>query len=192
MKILLIDSGDSFTHVLSDIIGDDKQLQVTLIDAAKTPPQPITAYDKFIICADLAAPAKKPLLAALVAACINYNKPLLGINRGFMAICQHFGAALLPFENAVHGQQKELKIDNNSPIYAQLPALIKVGLYHAKYIKMPLQPPAASCLKVSSSLNGKIMSLEHRQYKIYALQFNPESFLTPLGGDILSNFLYNT
>ena len=34
------------------------------------------------------------------------------------------------------------------------------------------------------------MALQHRAYNVYGIQFHPESVLTPLGKDIVRNWLY--
>ena len=36
-----------------------------------------------------------------------------------------------------------------------------------------------------------IMALQHRKYDVHAVQFHPESVLTPYGKNILENFLKN-
>jgi len=36
---------------------------------------------------------------------------------------------------------------------------------------------------------GHIMSIEHTLDKVYAVQYHPESFMTPMGKKILGNFL---
>jgi anthranilate synthase component 2 len=37
--------------------------------------------------------------------------------------------------------------------------------------------------------DGEVMAVEQREYKIYGLQFHPESILTPQGRIMLRNFL---
>ena len=36
---------------------------------------------------------------------------------------------------------------------------------------------------------GMIMSLKHKEYDVHAVQYHPESILTPKGRQILENFL---
>ena len=39
--------------------------------------------------------------------------------------------------------------------------------------------------------SGMIMSLKHKKYDVHAVQYHPESILTPKGREILINFLKN-
>ncbi|MBU4293261.1 MAG: anthranilate/aminodeoxychorismate synthase component II, partial [Actinobacteria bacterium] len=49
-----------------------------------------------------------------------------------------------------------------------------------------------SCFEVSSTTeDGIVMGIRHKNYKLEGIQFHPESFLTPYGLKILQNFLYN-
>jgi anthranilate synthase component II len=45
-------------------------------------------------------------------------------------------------------------------------------------------------IKVSLySLAGEVMSVEHKDYPIYGVQFHPESIMTPNGEQMIRNFL---
>jgi anthranilate synthase component 2 len=37
--------------------------------------------------------------------------------------------------------------------------------------------------------NGQIMSLKHEEYKVFGVQFHPESILTEHGKKMINNFL---
>jgi anthranilate/para-aminobenzoate synthase component II len=40
--------------------------------------------------------------------------------------------------------------------------------------------------------SGVIMGVRHREYPIEGIQFHPESIMTPVGKDLLKNFLEMT
>ncbi len=69
----------------------------------------------------------------------------------------------------------------------KLPKQIPVARYHS----LAAQPESLpDCLKViGTTEDGEIMAVRHKEYKIYGLQFHPESVLTPDGEKILRNFL---
>jgi anthranilate synthase component 2 len=38
-------------------------------------------------------------------------------------------------------------------------------------------------------MKGQIMAIEHKEYQVHAVQFHPESILTPSGKKMLANWL---
>ena len=62
-----------------------------------------------------------------------------------------------------------------------------VGRYHSLAAEEETMP---SCLKVTARTgDGEIMAVSHTEYKVYGIQFHPESILTPHGNRILENFV---
>jgi anthranilate/para-aminobenzoate synthase component II len=47
----------------------------------------------------------------------------------------------------------------------------------------------ASLEITAETSDGTIMGLRHREFDIEGVQFHPESILTPVGKDLLANFL---
>ena len=48
------------------------------------------------------------------------------------------------------------------------------------------------CLEATSfDENKQVMSLRHKEFDVRAVQFHPESVLTPMGKQILKNWLHN-
>jgi anthranilate synthase component 2 len=41
----------------------------------------------------------------------------------------------------------------------------------------------------SYSAEGHIMSIKHKEFDVHGVQFHPESYMTPLGKNIMKNFL---
>lgn len=64
------------------------------------------------------------------------------------------------------------------------------GRYHSLALEQGTLP---ECLKVTGIADdGEVMSVEHKDYPVYGVQYHPESILTPEGMRILKNFLGNT
>jgi anthranilate synthase component 2 len=81
----------------------------------------------------------------------------------------------------------DTQIDTTSPLFKEMPAIIKVARYHSLSLKEDTLP---DCLKVVARADdGEIMAVQHKQYNVFGVQFHPESIMTPLGMDILKNFL---
>jgi anthranilate synthase component 2 len=63
-----------------------------------------------------------------------------------------------------------------------------VGRYHSWVVNTNL-PTSLEATSVDE--NGLIMSLRHKEYDVCAVQFHPESVLTPEGKKILKNWVEN-
>ena len=113
--------------------------------------------------------------------------PILGVCLGHQAIAKAFGAAVSRAKSIMHGKESEISIDTGSAVFKGLPSKISVARYHSL---AAIDCTVPDCLKITGrSKDGEIMSLEHRNYKIYGLQFHPESIMTPQGKTILRNFI---
>jgi len=67
-----------------------------------------------------------------------------------------------------------------------LPKTFEVGRYHSWVVDTPL-PEALEATSVDE--HGQLMSLRHKTYDVRAVQYHPESVLTPLGKKILENWI---
>ena len=61
------------------------------------------------------------------------------------------------------------------------------GRYHSL---SALRENLPECLEVTAeSFDGEIMAVAHKEYKVWGVQFHPESIMTPQGRELLVNFL---
>ena len=75
----------------------------------------------------------------------------------------------------------------NSHLFNGLPETFEVGRYHSWIVSDENFPEA---LEVTArDDNGYIMALQHKTYDLQGVQFHPESVLTPLGENIIRNWL---
>lgn len=58
--------------------------------------------------------------------------------------------------------------------------------YHSLYVDDLPDELVASAYSMDDNI---IMALEHKDLKIYGIQFHPESFFTPYGRKIIKNFV---
>lgn len=58
-----------------------------------------------------------------------------GICLGHLAICEVFGAAIVPAKLLAHGKQDDIHIANGSRIFKGLPPVIQAGRYHSSQRK---------------------------------------------------------
>ena len=113
--------------------------------------------------------------------------PILGIGLGHQAICEVFGASIVPAKKLMHGKQSNIHIANGNSIFKGLPPLIQAARYHSLIVQRLSLPD--ELLIIAEDDEGEVMGVKHKDYEVFGLQFNPESILTPKGAAIIKNFL---
>jgi len=115
------------------------------------------------------------------------RKSILGICLGQQAIVALFGGILKPLTQVKHGISCSVTHYNNDVIYQNIPTDFEVGLYHSWHTSdLPKE-----IIPTAISIDGIIMSIKHCDFDLRAVQFHPESIMTPYGKNILKNWLKN-
>jgi len=116
------------------------------------------------------------------------KKPIFGVCLGLQAITEVFGGSLENLDTVFHGVSTTMKItDANAQIFKNIPTEFEAARYHS-WIASKSGFPAE--LKITSVDEfGDIMSIQHKEYNISAVQFHPESILTPIGEQLVRNFI---
>ena len=185
MKIVIIDNYDSFTYNLSHLV---KELgaDVTVVRNDQFELPDLEQFDKIILSPGPGIPEEAGLLLDVIRT-YKGRKPMLGVCLGHQAIGEVFGAKLINLSDVYHGVQTEGTQLGNDPIFDGLPERIKMGRYHSWVVDNSTLP---SCLEVTTTTDdGMIMALRHKDYDIHGIQFHPESVLTPDGRTIVDNWL---
>ncbi len=77
---------------------------------------------------------------------------------------------------------------NGERLFSDIPNPLLAGRYHSLVISR--ESFNNKELKITSETDNQIiMSIEHKDYPVFGLQFHPESLLTNSGKKILENFL---
>src|SRR4051812_18525065 len=191
MKILIFDNYDSFTYNLVHLVEKIIHEKVDVYRNDKIPLEDVKQYDKIILSPGPGVPSEAGLLLPLIKE-YAATKSILGVCLGHQAIGEAFGGKLTNLSNVYHGVSTSIKvIKRDTPhehnLFSGLPEEFEVGRYHS-WIVSDEQFPAE--LEVTAiDKNGYIMALQHRAYDVQAVQFHPESVLTPLGEEIMRNWL---
>ena len=120
-----------------------------------------------------------------VAQTISKQIPTLGVCLGHQAICQAFGAQIVHAKRLMHGKQSTVTLNSDCALFKGLPKQTTVARYHSLAAQN-----VPDCLEITARTDdGEIMAVQHKQYQIYGVQFHPESILTPLGRQMLENFI---
>ena len=185
-SILIADNNDSFTYNLVELLRETKLCNVTVCLLENIQNVNIDIFDGIILSPGPGLPEEKKGLFEFIDQ-IQETKPLLGVCLGHQAIAKYFGAKIYQLNSIIHGEASNISLNNNHNIFNSLPSQINVGRYHSWAIAENSLP---QCFDIGAITNDNIiMSIKHKTLNINSVQFHPESILTPLGKDILKNWL---
>ncbi|MEO5775247.1 MAG: aminodeoxychorismate/anthranilate synthase component II [Sphingomicrobium sp.] len=187
MRLLMLDNYDSFTfnlaHYLLELGAD---VQVVRADEISARDALASGADGFVISPGPGRPAQAGESMALVRACFDSGKPLLGVCLGHQAIAAEFGATIIGADQVMHGKTSPILHDGDG-IFANLPSPIAATRYHSLVVDRASLPEE---LRVTATANdGSVQSLSHRGRPIHGVQFHPESIASEHGHALLRNFL---
>jgi anthranilate synthase component 2 len=115
-------------------------------------------------------------------------KPIFGVCLGLQAITEVFGGKIINLNDVYHGVATEMKVtDDSAVIFKDIPATFLAARYHSWAATDEGFPNE---LKVTArDEEGLIQAIEHVAYPISAVQFHPESILTDVGKQLVTNFI---
>lgn len=184
-KILVIDNYDSFTYNLVHYLHD-LDCDVTVKRNDKLTLDEVEKFDKILLSPGPGIPDEAGLLKPIIER-FSSTKSILGICLGQQAIAEVFGGTIENLEKVYHGVSTEIMLINDDEVlYKGIPKKIEVGRYHSWVVSENL-PEVLIVTAVDA--NGEVMSLRHKDYDVRAVQYHPESILTPEGKKILKNWV---
>lgn len=185
-KIVIIDNYDSFTYNLVHYF-EALNCLVTVFRNDEFDIEELEVFDKIVLSPGPGLPKDAGLTMAVIKHYEN-RKPILGICLGQQAIAEFYGGSLKNLEKVYHGVASNIKILNNKYLlFNSLDNVIKVGRYHSWVVNRATLPAVLEITAVDE--NNEIMAIQHKNFDICAVQFHPESILTPNGIEILKNWL---
>ena len=191
MKILVFDNYDSFTYNLVHLVEKILHQKVEVFRNDELPLEKVKGYDKIILSPGPGIPGEAGMLLELIKE-YKSSKPMLGVCLGHQAIGEAFGGKLINLSTVYHGVATPIHVTGgdlsaSSPLFQTLPDQFEVGRYHS-WIVADEQLPAELQVTARDD-NGYIMAMQHTSYDIQGVQFHPESVLTPVGEQIMKNWL---
>ena len=188
--LLMIDNYDSFTYSLVRYVTElGHRVEVYRNDELSISDIEVLNPDHIII-----SPGPgRPDGAGISLACVRFfagTVPILGVCLGYQAIAQAYGGRIVKAASVMHGKTSSIEHDGLN-IFQGLSNPFVATRYHSLVVDPASLP---SILKVTAWTQGanehkEIMAIEHRELKLFGVQFHPESVLTDGGARLLSNFL---
>ena len=184
--ILLIDNYDSFTYNLYQYLcelGAEVEVvrndQTTLEEIADMDPE------KIVISPGPCTPEKAGISNDVLRR-FGPTTPTLGVCLGHQCIGHAYGGTVGGAVEIMHGKTSLIHHDGKG-VFKGLPDPFEAIRYHSLAIYDDDLPDE---LEVTARTDqGIIMGVRHRTHPVEGIQFHPESIMTPVGKDLLSNFL---
>ncbi len=112
--------------------------------------------------------------------------PKLGICYGFQVFAEQLGGSVVASPNREYGYARLKILDVTSRLFQGLPEEMDVWMSHGDHVTQV--PPG---FHLTALTNDALNAMENDERGIFAVQFHPEVAHTPLGAQVLRNFLFN-
>ena len=112
--------------------------------------------------------------------------PVFGVCLGLQGLVEHCGGKLGVLEYPMHGKPSWIDV-RGGDLFDGLPKRFRAGRYHSLYALRDALPNELRV--IAESEDGVVMAIEHATEPLAAVQFHPESILTPgeLGLRLIAN-----
>ena len=182
--LLMLDNYDSFTYNLVHLFEElGAEVRVFRNDALSIDDAERLEPSHLVVSPGPGRPTDAGVSVELIRR-LGPRVPTLGVCLGHQAIVEAFGGEVGRASALLHGKASSVEHDGKR-VYSGLPQGLAAGRYHSlAATRVPDE------LEVTARTpDGEVMGVRHRELPIEGVQFHPESVLTPLGPDLLRNFL---
>ncbi len=183
-KIIILDFGSQYTQLIARRVRDNG-VYCEIIPFSASLEEILAQHPRGIILSgspssvyEENAPRPDPRLLDAIEC------PVLGICYGFQVFAADLGGEVEASDNREYGYARLKILDNTSQLFADLPTEMDVWMSHGDHVTVPPEG-----FNVTAITNGALNAFESLSKRIYGLQFHPEVAHTPLGSQILRNFL---
>jgi anthranilate synthase/aminodeoxychorismate synthase-like glutamine amidotransferase len=186
VNILIVDCFDSFTYNLYHYLDSLHPDACSVVRYDKFDPLLASSYSHVVLSPGPGLPQDYPLINRLLEI-KDPRQSVLGICLGHQCIGTHYKGKLERLKKVKHGLSGPINLTKKSLLFKGVKNKSLVGHYHSWVVSDDDFP--ARVLRVTSrSVDGYIMSMEHKTLPIYGLQFHPESIMTDCGMTLLKNW----
>jgi anthranilate synthase/aminodeoxychorismate synthase-like glutamine amidotransferase len=194
MRLLLLDNHDSFTWNLVELLRATGKVTVKICTPEQFHRNQLFDADRIMISPGPGLPQEQPVLSEILSQAEQSGEtmgrplPVFGVCLGLQAIALYFGGSLCNLDPIVHGQPKQLIIRRSDHfLFNGIPDRPEAGLYHSWAVDPETLPDCLDTL--ATTTDGTIMALAHKTLPICGVQFHPESIMTPMGRQMVQNWL---
>ena len=183
---IIIDNYDSFTYNLVQYVGEiDPDIKVFKNDKISIEEVNYLNPKNIIISPGPGRPEDAGVSIEIIKK-LKGKIPILGICLGHQAIGLAHKSKIINAEDVYHGKTSEIYHDSD-PIFNNISSPFSATRYHSLIIDK--ESLSDDFKVIATTKDGTIMGIRHNTFKLYGLQFHPESILTTVGMQIIENFL---
>jgi anthranilate synthase/aminodeoxychorismate synthase-like glutamine amidotransferase len=182
----MIDNYDSFTYNLVQALGAlGHELLVFRNDRITIEEVAVIHPDRIVISPGPGRPEQAGVSCDIIR---NFGKDIwtLGVCLGHQSIGHVFGVPVKSAPEIMHGKTSWVVHDDRD-VHKGLPNPFPAMRYHSLALMQEDLPDFLS--PTARALEGTLMGIRHKEWKLIGVQYHPESFLTVQGPVILKNFL---
>lgn len=187
IKTVIIDNYDSFTYNLVHLLNELLNEEIIVMRNDKIDYDILEKTESIILSPGPGIPDEAGDLKKIIQQ-YHTSKKILGVCLGHQAMGECFGAKLINLPKVFHGQKMKMKLtDVASPLFENIPKEFFAGRYHSWAIDKSSDISQFDTTAIDEY--GEIMAMQHKTFKLYGVQFHPESIMTEYGKKMIGNFL---
>ena len=186
--ILVIDNYDSFTYNLVQYLGElggephvRRNDDVTIDEIKALDPLAI------VISPGPGTPEQAGISLDVVRQ-LGSSVALLGVCLGHQAIAQAYGANVVRARQLMHGKTSHVRHDGRG-LFEGIESPLEVMRYHSLTVAPESIPDELNVTAWGDDESTEVHAVQHREHRVWGVQFHPESVMTQSGKQILENFL---
>ena len=189
--LLMIDNYDSFTYNVVQYLGELGADVVVHRNDEITPDEVTRMAPERIVLSPGPCTPNEAGISLEVVRRFGGSIPILGICLGHQSIGQAYGGDVVRARQVMHGKLSTIHHAGGG-VFAGLSGAFEATRYHSLVVARDTLP---DCLEVTAwttlpdGAPDEIMGIRHREHPVEGVQFHPESIMTPVGHDVLRNFL---
>jgi len=187
MKIVIIDNYDSFTYNLVHMVEKITGNFPAVFRNDEISIEHVNNFDLIMLSPGPGIPKEAGILKEIISTYAG-KKPIFGVCLGLQAITEVFGGSIVNLDTVYHGVATLMNVvDQSAVIFKDIPTPFLAARYHSW---SATQDGFPEVLKVTARDEaGGIQAIAHKVFPISAVQFHPESILTDVGEQIVTNFI---
>ena len=188
--LLVIDNYDSFTFNLVQFLGElGADPRVVRNDEMSVSDLEGLSPSRVVISPGPCTPREAGVSVEAVQR-LGARVPLLGVCLGHQSIGEAFGGRTIRASEVMHGKTTQIRHVGEG-IFQGLPIPLEVTRYHSLVTDSEVLPAELEAVAWSPAGpdQEEVQAMRHREFRIWGVQFHPESLFSQDGKQLLKNFL---